>query len=79
MRERVTVVALPLCVCTVSVLSLCQSLFDFGEGAIFRVERVEPFTKAHSLRVVAGLQRLQLTRTKYICKYVCFPFQQIST
>ena len=31
-RERVTVVTLSLC------LSVCVSLFDFGEGAVFRVE-----------------------------------------
>ena len=32
MRERVTVVILSV------TLSVCVSLFDFGEGAIFRVE-----------------------------------------
>ena len=33
MRERVTVIV-TLSVC----LSVCVSLFDFGEGAVFRVE-----------------------------------------
>ena len=32
MRERVTVVTLSVC------LSVCVSLFDFGEGVLFRVE-----------------------------------------
>ena len=32
MRERVTVVTLSVC------LSVCVPLFDFGEGAVFRVE-----------------------------------------
>ena len=38
MRERVTVVTLSVC------LSLCVSLFYFGEGAVFRVK----LTSVHS-------------------------------
>ena len=59
MRERVTVVTLSV------TLSLCVSLFDFGEGAVFRVETYIDTCEMSFLKIEAILEKKRVEKLSF--------------